>query len=261
MDKSLEYEFLNDLVRFDTLEALEKPLVDYLGRTFDAQTINIIRFKREGLPATILAHIPDAALRAFFDAEYARIGYMLDPFCITAFGPSDFAAHQLREVAPDRFETSEYHARYYARTGLVDELGATLKLSNDVALHLSLGRMRAHGKFRASELRYFRQLSPIIMSRLRVIARRLGDLSELRSAPDLVDRYQNMAGNGAEGLSRREAEVAALIVQGNSSRAIGLRLGISEQTVKVHRRNIHKKMRISSQNELFSLLVEDMKGD
>nr|WP_254868549.1 helix-turn-helix transcriptional regulator [Phaeobacter sp. HF9A] len=53
----------------------------------------------------------------------------------------------------------------------------------------------------------------------------------------------------------REAEVAALIVQGHSSRAIGLKLGISVQTVKVHRRTLYKKLSISSQNELFGLLV------
>ena len=47
----------------------------------------------------------------------------------------------------------------------------------------------------------------------------------------------------------------------DSSRATGLCLGISDQTVKVHRRNIYKKLQISSQNELFSLLVENMKGD
>lgn len=261
LDKAGEYEFLNDLVRLDTLETLKRPLVEYLGKTFNAQTVTVIRFTQEGPPVTVLAHIPDIALWQYFDAQYSRIGYMLDPFCIAAFGPADFTAHQLREIAPDRFETSEYHAHYYARTGLVDELGATLRLSDDVALHLSLGRTRSHGRFRASELRYFRQLSPILMNRLRTITHRLGDVPELHSAPDLIDRYQNMSGGGAKALSRREAEIAALIVQGHSSRAAGLCIGISDQTVKVHRRNIYKKLQISSQNELFSLLVENMKGD
>ena len=261
LEKVGEYEFLNDLVRLDTLEALTHPLVDYLRKTFNAQTVTVIRFLKEGLPVTLLADIQDAALHQFFDAQYARIGYMLDPFCIAAFGSAEFTAHQLREIAPDRFETSEYHAQYYAKTGLVDELGATLRLSTDVALHLSLGRTRSHGRFRTAELRYFRQLSPIIMYRLRTIMRRFEDVPALHSVPDLIDRYQNMSGGGAKALSRREAEIAALIVQGHSSRAAGLCIGISDQTVKVHRRNIYKKLQISSQNELFSLLVENMKGD
>ncbi|KZY42895.1 hypothetical protein A3731_34830, partial [Roseovarius sp. HI0049] len=251
----------NDLVRLDTLDALKRPLEDYLGRTFRSQTITIIRYSREGPPVTLQAYIPDTALSRLFAAEYHRIGYMLDPFCIMAFGPDEFTAHQLREIAPDRFETSEYHAHYYARTGLIDELGATLRLGADAALHLSLGRTRGNGRFRANEVKYFRQVSPIVLNRLRAVTHPPRRMPELHSAPDLIDRYQTIFGNGANALSRREAEIAALIVQGHSSRAAGLCLGISDQTVKVHRRNIYKKLRISSQNELFSLLVESMKGD
>ncbi len=261
LDKDGEYEFLNDLVRLETIEALKKPFVDYFEKTFSAQTITVIQFKREGPPVTLFAHIPDAALSQFFGTQYARIGYLLDPFAIAAFGADDFTAHQLREIAPDRFETSEYHAQYYARTGLVDELGATLRLNANLALHLSLGRSRGCGRFRASDLRYFRQLSPLLMNRLKAIIRRPADMPELHSSPDLIDRYRNLSGAGDRALSRREAEIAALIVQGHSSRAAGLRLGISDQTVKVHRRNIYKKLQISSQNELFSLLVEDIRGD
>ena len=98
LEKVGEYEFLNDLVRLDTLEALTHPLVDYLRKTFNAQTVTVIRFLKEGLPVTLLADIQDAALHQFFDAQYARIGYMLDPFCIAAFGSAEFTAHQLREI-------------------------------------------------------------------------------------------------------------------------------------------------------------------
>jgi len=51
--------------------------------------------------------------------------------------------------------------------------------------------------------------------------------------------------------------VATLIVQGHSSRAIGYKLGISSNTVKVHRRNLYKKLNISSQSELFGLLTQN----
>ncbi|MCE8511182.1 helix-turn-helix transcriptional regulator [Ruegeria pomeroyi] len=63
--------------------------------------------------------------------------------------------------------------------------------------------------------------------------------------------------SGEEQISVREAEVAALIVQGHSSRAVGYKLGISSNTVKVHRRNLYKKLNISSQSELFGLLTQN----
>ena len=56
-------------------------------------------------------------------------------------------------------------------------------------------------------------------------------------------------------LSPRQAEVALLILRGNSSVSIGLRLGVSPQTVKVFRKQLYRKCEISSQAELFNMLL------
>jgi len=56
-------------------------------------------------------------------------------------------------------------------------------------------------------------------------------------------------------LSPRQAEVAVLILRGHSSVSIGLRLGISTQTVKVFRKQLYRKCKISSQEELFNLML------
>lgn len=57
-------------------------------------------------------------------------------------------------------------------------------------------------------------------------------------------------------LTRREAQLAALILQGHSNLSAALDLGISRETVKVHRRNIYRKLDISSQAELFAALKD-----
>lgn len=54
-------------------------------------------------------------------------------------------------------------------------------------------------------------------------------------------------------LSPREREVCALLLAGCSSDAVALRLGISRHTVKDHRKNIFRKLGISSLAELFAL--------
>ncbi|RUY33154.1 LuxR family transcriptional regulator, partial [Mesorhizobium sp. M7A.F.Ca.US.001.04.1.1] len=56
-------------------------------------------------------------------------------------------------------------------------------------------------------------------------------------------------------LSKRQAEVALLILQGHSSPSIGLHLGISPQTVKVFRKQLYSKCKLSSQAELFALMM------
>ena len=46
-----------------------------------------------------------------------------------------------------------------------------------------------------------------------------------------------------------------LVLKGNSSEAIGKRLGIATGTVRIHRKNIYTKLGIGSQGELFSRFV------
>lgn len=52
-----------------------------------------------------------------------------------------------------------------------------------------------------------------------------------------------------------EIEITSLILRGHSSAAIADALNIAEGAVKIHRKNIHQKLRISSQAELFSLFL------
>lgn len=51
---------------------------------------------------------------------------------------------------------------------------------------------------------------------------------------------------GGVPLTAREREVLALVAEGHSSAAIGLRLGIATKTAKKHRENIRQKLGISS---------------
>jgi DNA-binding CsgD family transcriptional regulator len=56
-------------------------------------------------------------------------------------------------------------------------------------------------------------------------------------------------------LSQRQAEVALMILQGHSSPSIGLHLNISPQTVKVFRKQLYSRCGLSSQAELFALMM------
>ncbi|MHA1159113.1 MAG: LuxR C-terminal-related transcriptional regulator, partial [Alphaproteobacteria bacterium] len=49
--------------------------------------------------------------------------------------------------------------------------------------------------------------------------------------------------------------------EGHSSEAIARNLGISVGTVRIHRRNTYAKLRISSQQELFSIFFKNVTAD
>lgn len=58
----------------------------------------------------------------------------------------------------------------------------------------------------------------------------------------------------SDGISNRERDIIRLLVLNHSSKAIGDKLGISSNTVDTHRRNILKKLNISSTGELIGML-------
>ena len=58
----------------------------------------------------------------------------------------------------------------------------------------------------------------------------------------------------SEGISNRERDIVRLLVLNYTSKQIGDKLNISPNTVDTHRRNILKKLNISSTGELIGML-------
>jgi len=58
-------------------------------------------------------------------------------------------------------------------------------------------------------------------------------------------------------LSERELEVLKLLAKGKTSEQIGLELNISPLTIKAHRRNMIKKLKVNNSAELISKVLED----
>ena len=57
---------------------------------------------------------------------------------------------------------------------------------------------------------------------------------------------------GEEALTPREQEIAVHILKGHSSKSLAREINISPETVKIHRRNIYRKLQVASQSELFA---------
>ena len=77
------------------------------------------------------------------------------------------------------------------------------------------------------------------------IERSCAVLSEEAGMQSIRDRYAS--------LSKREREVMALVVTGLLNKQVGGELGISELTVKIHRRRVMRKMKAGSLAELMGM--------
>ena len=198
-----------------------------------------------------------------FVALYQVGPYLLDPFYHTA-GERRGGLFRMRELAPDRFFSSEYYRTYYVKTGLAEEVGFFVTTGDGTTVVLSLMRREESGPFPAADFALLRKVEPLVATMVRQYwaklahrfegaasgARRGRKATGLSGVTDAV--WQGLK------LSAREAAIVELVLQGHSSESIGLKLGIATGTVKVHRRNVYRKLGISSQTQLLSIYLKSL---
>lgn len=221
-------------------------------------TFLLMRLTPRAVPDFLGIWLRRDVLRQNALVDYADGFYRLDPFYQFRSVPRDGALYRLADIAPDRFFSSEYYLQYYRDTGLCDEIGLLCPLPGGAMAHLSLSRARTTGPFRRREMRCLRHHAPVLLELLAqhcastpppaTCVPEIPQSSLPEMIRDQVTQMQDVA------LTRREAEVAALVMQGHSNRSAALILSVSRETCKVHRRNLYRKLGISSQRDLFGML-------
>jgi DNA-binding CsgD family transcriptional regulator len=218
-------------------------------------------YRGDARPLDLFDDFP-ADKRRVFVADYQEGPYLLDPFYLSATRPVAEGLYRMRDLAPDRFYQGEYFRNYYIRTGLAEEIGFFTDLGQGVTVVLSL--MRADRSFSARDIATLQAArGPVHALVRRHWAGQVLRFDGARSgAGGAFDRgiEQRFHAFGAGILTAREREVAELTLKGHSAEALGRALGISAGTVRIHRRNIYAKLRISSQGELFSRFMATLDG-
>ncbi|MDM9626115.1 LuxR C-terminal-related transcriptional regulator [Rhizobium sp. S152] len=202
-----------------------------------------------------------------FVTLYQAGPYLLDPFYHTA-GARRTGVFRMRELAPDRFFSSEYYRTYYVQTGLAEEIGFFIATDDDITIVLSLMRREETGPLAAADFALLKKAEPLISSMVRHywsgLGRRFDAQLTSRGRTGRKHSASNSALQPADtvwrdlNLTSRETAIVDLVLQGHSSESIGLKLGISTGTVKVHRRNVYRKLGISSQTQLLSLYLKNL---
>jgi DNA-binding CsgD family transcriptional regulator len=178
--------------------------------------------------------------------------YQLDPFYTRFCKDHKTGAMLIRDVAPDRFIQTEYYRRYYKNIELQDELSIFTDLHDGRFLFFSIGRRATEQRFRRKDLQAINRDYPVLAALCR---QHFGESSynqESLSANLGDERMQYALERfGEAALTPREHEVAVCILKGHSSKSLAREIDISPETVKIHRRNLYRKLGISSQSELF----------
>jgi len=135
--------------------------------------------------------------------------------------------------------------------GTTDRIGFTRTLATltgaGMPLDRALGSLRDLGSSRA-----VRALAGRLLDRVRE-----GAALSAALAPETAPQPMLLPESD---LTPRESTIGELILKGHSSLSISLLLGISVETVRVHRRNLYRKLDVASQAQLFALAIHGTAG-
>ena len=182
--------------------------------------------------------------------------FVLDPFYRAAVDHRETGLHRLCDLAPEGFEKSEYYRSYFKHTDIKDEVGYIIHLSDDKFLNISLSRLSLSQRFNQPQIRVLKDINAVIES----LCKQHWDSQPTTKSDSPLPMQLDSALKhfGTAYLTERESQVVHLFLHGHSTKSIAERLGISPETVKLHRKNSYAKLDVSSQAELFYLFIDSL---
>lgn len=247
------------LIRAAGGEGLADALAKAMGLAVRHQGTCLLAFHRDARPE-VLHHTLEPAGRRHYLERYLAGPYLLDPLYQLATRDDKPSLTRFRDAQPDRFRSSEYYRQYCERTHLRDEMDFLADVNGTTTVVLVVGR-RDH-RFTRVELARLELIEPMVMASMHRIWQQWEGRSDAGATDGVHERLLTCFERFGESvLTERERQVSQLLLRGHSSKSIARQLDIAPGTVMVHKRNLFSKLNISSQYELFSMLINQLGGD
>lgn len=250
---------LADAIRLIGQPGFEQSVLSFLRAVCAPDNLIILAYRSAGAPLVLYRQSDHPQVFAELDRTYLAGAYRLDPFYDLHLRRAPAGAYRIEDIAPDAFQRSRYFIEYYDQTTLIDEITFVAYPSPWVTLNLCVGRDASSRRaFTSRDVETCQRIAPLVAAICEPhwanLARATGPAEDTSALlAEAARRSHNIH------LSPRQAEVALLILRGHSTVSIGLRLGLSAQTVKVFRKQLYARCRISSQGELFALMLPLLK--
>jgi DNA-binding CsgD family transcriptional regulator len=222
-------------------------LLDAAGVCLAHDAAALMIFQPTAPPAVLVDRLRPAE-RAWLYGDYLSGVYALSPFFRAARKLKAPRVARVREIAPKGFAQSEYHRRYFALIGVDDMIGLLIPTNRAETVFVSFSRSTGSRRFTTADAKALSASADFLAAAVTRHCQIAGPLASRHIPAAAAPIVHKPAPSG---LTAREAQVVNLMLEGHSARAIGEALKISNETVRVHRRNIYEKLGISSQGELF----------
>ncbi|WP_438467131.1 helix-turn-helix transcriptional regulator [Marinomonas sp. PE14-40] len=214
--------------------------------------VNVIRYSEKEHPSFI--HSEKSNHIQQLDKIYSNSAYLEDPVYNAIQGHVETGIYSLDRLAPENFKNTSYYTDFYKKTGWKNE--TSLIVNHDSGNVISISFTPCNDKeILEQEMKqsFFKSLNAAIYQHLNSQQLTLEPSSHNFEAviPVCNPLYEEHA------LTKREAEIVTLILDGNPSPTIAEKCFVSEGTVKNHRKSIYRKLGVKSQCELFHLFLNN----
>lgn len=233
-------------------------LTAFLKSILPFENVLVLVFNGEATPTPILVQASGEDVFSKLEDTYLSATYVLDPVYHFHTQREQAGIYWLGEMAPDNFFRTHYYKWYYGRIGILDEITVFHPVNESTTITVSMGTDTASGmRFSTKHEKALKKIGPVIHALIESdwdIRKQLKHPK--KSGDSLPENLKNLikARHGVK-LSNRQAQIAFMILRGHSSPSIAGELEISPQTVKVFRRQLYTKCKITSQSELFNMML------
>ncbi len=183
---------------------------------------------------------------------YAGHFHSADPNKDSLLGGPRAAAPIVLPSFERRMYRRDYLKLFFEDAGIVDKF-ATAVWHNGGCFYANFYRLSRTGPFTAAQAARLGHAAPSLAA---AIARHFERAAPMPQQADIASLLQTLfAATPFAVLTAREREVCTKILLGFSSEAIAAHLAISPHSVLTYRRRAYERLGISSQNELFAMVI------
>jgi len=217
----------------------------------------ILHYRHDEQPLLLYNDAPPLEQEKQID-KFVNGVFLLDPFYRAAVDAHASGLHRLSDLAPIGFEKTEYYRSYFRYTEIKDEIGFIIHLSAGQFINISMGRVSLSQRFNRTHINVLEDITEVIetVCKLQWATENGPQQAPENKLPGQLDSA--LKDFGTAYLTDRETQVVQLFLHGHSTKSIAERLGISPETVKLHRKNSYAKLDVSSQAELFHLFIDSL---
>lgn len=227
-------------------------LIDTLRRQAGVGHCMVFALTRAGAARCLLdaGNIP---IGSDLGAAYAGQFHESDPNRDALFEAETSAPIMLPAFAPRMYD-ARYRKIFFHDSGIVDKC-ATAIWAGDTCFYVNFYRITSQGRFRDAERARLQAIAPAIGAS---VARHFQQSATATPDQNLAALFATRAPLAS--LTPREQEVCRHILSGFSSEAISQALGISLHSTLTYRKRAYERLGISSQNELFAIVLGLLAG-